>query len=90
MVIPDPRAGKNITKSTAGLAGLQFSEPALPMVAILLPVDKLAVGFYSLCLPRFWLPTIISTANGMAITYTWKRKRIAFWSGSVEYVKNNC
>lgn len=31
-------------------------------------------------------PAIIPTAVGMAITYTWRRQRIAFWLGSVERV----
>ncbi len=31
-------------------------------------------------------PAIISTAGGMAISYTWKRERIAFWWGSVEQI----
>ena len=31
-------------------------------------------------------PAIIPTQVGMAITYTWKRERIAFWHGSVEQV----
>jgi|TARA_B110000438_G_scaffold93484_1_gene92962 predicted neuraminidase len=29
-------------------------------------------------------PAIIATETGMAITYTWKRERIAFWQGSIE------
>ena len=29
-------------------------------------------------------PAIIPTQVGMAVTYTWKRKRVAFWMGSVE------
>ena len=33
-------------------------------------------------------PAIIPTQVGMAITYTWKRERIAFWHGSVEQVPN--
>lgn len=31
-------------------------------------------------------PAVIATAGGLAITYTWNRKRIAFWRGSVERV----
>jgi predicted neuraminidase len=31
-------------------------------------------------------PAIIPTAIGMAITYTWKRERIAFWHGSIEQI----
>ena len=31
-------------------------------------------------------PAIVPTQVGMAITYTWKRERIAFWMGSVEQV----
>ena len=31
-------------------------------------------------------PAIVPTAVGMAITYTWKRERIAFWMGSVEQI----
>lgn len=31
-------------------------------------------------------PAIIPTQRGMAITYTWKRERIAFWHGSVEQI----
>lgn len=32
-------------------------------------------------------PSIIPTAVGMAVTYTWNRQRIAFWHGSVEMVQ---
>ncbi|MFW6059720.1 MAG: FAD-dependent oxidoreductase [Phycisphaeraceae bacterium] len=32
-------------------------------------------------------PAIIETPVGMAITYTWRRERIAFWQGSVEQIK---
>ena len=31
-------------------------------------------------------PAIIPTAVGMAVTYTWRRERIAFWLGSIESV----
>ena len=31
-------------------------------------------------------PAIIATQNGMAITYTWKRERIAFWHASCEEI----
>jgi len=31
-------------------------------------------------------PAIIPTAVGMAVTYTWKRERIAFWQGAIERV----
>ena len=31
-------------------------------------------------------PAIIPTAMGMALTYTWRRTRIAFWHGAVEAV----
>ena len=33
-------------------------------------------------------PAIIATGNGMAITYTWKRERIACWQGSVQQIPN--
>jgi len=29
-------------------------------------------------------PAIVPTADGLALTYTWKRERIAFWQGSVD------
>ena len=35
---------------------------------------------------EFSYPAIIATKVGLAITYTWKRKRIAFWMGSVEQI----
>ena len=35
---------------------------------------------------EFSYPAIIPTTMGMAITYTWKRERIAFWHGSIEQV----
>jgi len=35
---------------------------------------------------EFSYPAIISTQRGMAITYTWKRRRIAFWHGSIESI----
>lgn len=35
---------------------------------------------------EFSYPAIISTRTGMAITYTWNRKRIAFWHGSIERI----
>ena len=35
---------------------------------------------------EFSYPTIIPTTLGMAITYTWKRERIAFWHGSIEQI----
>ena len=35
---------------------------------------------------EFSYPAIIPTAIGMAITYTWKRERIAFWHGSIEQI----
>ena len=35
---------------------------------------------------EFSYPAIIPTQVGMAITYTWKRERIAFWLGSVERI----
>ena len=31
-------------------------------------------------------PAVIATPVGMAVTYTWKRRRIAFWMGSVERI----
>ena len=31
-------------------------------------------------------PAIVPTRVGMAVTYTWKRERIAFWMGSVERI----
>ncbi len=31
-------------------------------------------------------PAIISTARGMAISYTWRRQRIAFWHGAAERI----
>jgi len=31
-------------------------------------------------------PSVIPTARGMAVTYTWRRERIAFWHGSVEQI----
>lgn len=31
-------------------------------------------------------PAIIPTARGMAVTYTWRRERIAFWHGSIEQI----
>jgi predicted neuraminidase len=31
-------------------------------------------------------PAIIPTEVGLAITYTWKRERVAFWMGSVEQI----
>ena len=31
-------------------------------------------------------PAIIPTTLGMAITYTWRRERIAFWHGSIEQI----
>ncbi len=33
-------------------------------------------------------PAVIPTARGMAVTYTWKRERIAFWHGPVEMLKD--
>ena len=35
---------------------------------------------------EFSYPAIIPTTMGMAITYTWKRERIAFWHGSIEQI----
>ncbi len=35
---------------------------------------------------RYAYPAIISTSTGMAITYTWNRKSIGFWMGSVEQI----
>jgi predicted neuraminidase len=29
-------------------------------------------------------PAVIATPRGIALTYTWKRKRIAYWHGSIE------
>jgi predicted neuraminidase len=31
-------------------------------------------------------PAVVATSRGMAIAYTWRRERIAFWHGSVEQV----
>ena len=31
-------------------------------------------------------PAIITTQTGIAITYTWKRERIAFWQGSIDQI----
>ena len=31
-------------------------------------------------------PAIIPTARGMAICYTWRRERVAFWHGSIEQI----
>jgi predicted neuraminidase len=31
-------------------------------------------------------PTVVPTTKGLAISYTWKRKRIAFWHGSIEQI----
>ena len=36
---------------------------------------------------EFSYPAIIATRKGMAVTYTWKRQRIAYWHGSVEHVR---
>lgn len=35
---------------------------------------------------EFSYPAIIPVATGMAVAYTWKRERIAFWMGSVEHM----
>ena len=35
---------------------------------------------------EFSYPSVVPTAVGMAVTYTWKRERIAFWHGSVERI----
>lgn len=37
---------------------------------------------------EFSYPSIIPTRSGMAIVYTWKRKRIAFWHGSQEQCRD--
>jgi predicted neuraminidase len=31
-------------------------------------------------------PTVVPTTKGLAITYTWKRERVAFWHGSIEQI----
>jgi len=31
-------------------------------------------------------PAIIPVEVGMAVTYTWRRERVAFWLGSIERV----
>lgn len=33
---------------------------------------------------EFSYPAIVATSRGIAVIYTWNRKRIAFWQGSVE------
>jgi hypothetical protein len=31
-------------------------------------------------------PAMVATSRGVAVVYTWKRERIAFWHGSVEQI----
>ncbi len=37
---------------------------------------------------EFSYPSMIATPRGVALTYTWKRERIAFWHGSLEQLQD--
>lgn len=93
--LPNNNSGLDLAKLRDGTLALVFN-PVAGNWAARTPL-RLALSFDNgLTWPRtldletepgeYSYPAIIPTAVGMAITYTWKRERIAFWMGSIERV----
>lgn len=93
--LPNNNSGLDLAKLRDGALALVFN-PVAGNWAARTPL-RLALSFDNgLTWPRtldletepgeYSYPAIIPTAVGMAITYTWKRERIAFWQGSVERI----
>ena len=93
--LPNNNSGLDLAKLRDGTLALVFN-PVAGNWAARTPL-RLALSFDNGATWPRWLdietepgeysyPAIIPTAVGMAITYTWKRERVAFWMGSVERV----
>ncbi len=93
--LPNNNSGLDVVRTEEGLLALVcnpvpgWGRPRTPL-SILLSVDnggtwpnrldlETAEGEYS-------YPAVIATPRGLAITYTWRRERIAFWHGSAEQI----
>ncbi len=91
--LPGANSGLDVAKLDDGTLALVFNpgapEPRSPLT-IALSSDNGATWPHRLDIEtedgEFSYPAIIPTRTGMAITYTWKRERIAFWHGSVERI----
>jgi len=93
--LPNNNSGLDLAKLPNGALALVFNPVAGNWAArtplrIALSFDNGATWPRALDIEtepgEYSYPAIIPTAVGMAVTYTWKRERIAFWLGSVEMI----
>jgi len=93
--LPNNNSGLDLAKLLDGTLALVFN-PVAGNWAARTPL-RIALSFDNgITWPRtldietapgeYSYPAIIPTAVGMAVTYTWKRERIAFWAGSIERI----
>lgn len=95
--LPHPNTGLDLAKLDDGTLALVFTPVATSEFTVRSPLTLALSTDNGRTWPRrvdletgpgeFSYPAIIPTRTGMAITYTWKRERIAFWHGSVEQVE---
>jgi len=89
--LPNNNSGIDLTKLRNGALALAYNPvsgdwAARSPLSIALSYDNGKSWPHQLSLEtddgEFSYPAIIPTAEGMAVTYTWNRQRIAFWAGS--------
>lgn len=93
--LPNNNSGLDITRLADGTLVLACNPvsgnwAARTPLSLLVSTDNGATWPHCLNLEtepgEYSYPSIISTASGVALTYTWRRERIAFWTGSVEQI----
>lgn len=90
--LPHANSGLDVARLDDGTLAVVFNPNASGRspLAIALSTDNGLTWTHRLDIEtgegEFSYPAIIPTRVGMAITYTWKRERIAFWQGSIERV----
>ena len=93
--LPNNNSGLDLARLKDGMLALVCNpvEKGRTPMAVLLSTDNGRTWPRRLDLEtdagEYSYPAIISTEVGMAITYTWKRERIAFWLGSVEQIPDD-
>ena len=95
MGLPNNNSGLDVARTEEGLLALVcnpvpgWGRPRTPL-SVLLSSDNGNTWTHRLDLEtaegEYSYPAVIATPRGLAITYTWKRERIAFWHGSVEQI----
>lgn len=91
--LPHPNSGLDLARLEDGTLALVYNHSTSSLRS---PLTIALSNDNGLTWPRrldiesgageFSYPSIIPTRVGMAIIYTWKRERIAFWHGSIERV----